>query len=223
MSFCTGCGKPLGDQARFCSNCGTPAASVASAAQVTSAVSPGTATTTAREPVPVPAPEPQLLMPQSNGGSPVLVIVATLLILLIGAGVGATLYMRRQPDTNQAAKETVTTVGNSTSEAVTSGAPTNPSSNGPDNYIRNLNLGAYPGASAIAVTDESAGEVIAAFRTRDTPEQVIGFYKVRFPVANATSEEGNLKLRAALPNGQRILIQAVSQANVTEVHIIRER
>jgi len=86
-----------------------------------------------------------------------------------------------------------------------------------------LNLGAYPGSTAVAVTDESAGEVIAAFQTRDTPQQVIGYYKIRFPVANTSDEEGKSELRAALPNGQQILIQASVQANGTEVHIIRER
>lgn len=223
MSYCTGCGRPLEDQARFCTSCGTPVASVASAAQVTSAGAPAAESTPAGEPDPVAAPEPQLLMPQSSSGSPVLIIVGILLAVLIGAGVGATLYLRRQPDSKQVPRETMTTAGNGTAEAATSEAPTNSSSSEPNTYIRNLNLGSYPGASAIAVTDESAGEVIAAFQTRDTPEQVIGFYKIRFPVANASSEEGKSELRAALPNGQQILIQAATQASGTEVRIIRER
>lgn len=213
MNFCTGCGKQVEDQARYCSSCGTPVGSAVSTAQVTSTGSSAAASTQAPEPVQASPPEPQLLMPQSSSGSPVLVVVGILLIVLIGAGVGATLYMRRQPDAKQTPSATVTS----------SEAPANSSANEPDPYMRNLNLGSYPGATAIAVTDEGAGEVIAAFRTSDTPEQVIGFYKIRFPVSDSNAEEGKSELNATLPNGQQILIEATAQPNGTEVRIIRQR
>lgn len=224
MSFCTGCGKPLDEQARFCTNCGTPATVVSSPiAQTSTSASPPAAPVRAREPVAAAAPEPQLLMPESGSESRVLVIVGILLFVLIVAGVGTIFYMRHQPDEKAVSKGTTTGVESGTAEAGTSGTSPNPSAGQPDPYIRNLNLGAYPGSIAIAVTDESAGEVIAAFRTRDTPQQVIGYYKIRFPVATARDEEGKSELRAALPNGKQILIQAAVQANGTEVQIIRER
>jgi hypothetical protein len=162
-------------------------------------------------------------MPKSGGESRVLVIVGILLFVAIVAGVGTIFYMRHQPSEKATPKGTATGVESRTAEAGTQGAAPDSAAGESDPYIRNLNLGAYPGSTAIAVTDESSGEVIAAFRTRDTPQQVIGYYKIRFPVSNASDSEGRSELRAALPNGQQISIQASAQANGTEVQITRER
>jgi hypothetical protein len=91
-----------------------------------------------------------------------------------------------------------------------------------DAYLQSLNLAAYPGATPVAVASAPGLDVVAAFHTRDTANQVIGFYKVRFPIADITSEEGKSELRAALPNAGHVRIRAESQGSGTDVWIISE-
>jgi hypothetical protein len=91
-----------------------------------------------------------------------------------------------------------------------------------DAYIQSLNLAAYPGATPVAVAGAPGQDVVAAFHTRDTADQVIEFYKVRFPIADSTREEGKSELRAALPSGGHVRIRADAQGNGTDVWIVSE-
>ena len=94
------------------------------------------------------------------------------------------------------------------------------SDNESDAFVRNLNLAAYPGATAVAVTSDSGENVIAAFQTRDTPQQVIQYYRVRFPVSDTVGQEGQSELWATLANSKRIVVRATQQPNGSRVDIV---
>ena len=132
------------------------------------------------------------------------VVICIVLILLIGAGVSAILYLRNQ----SAAK--------SESQAPTSTEPTSVSGD----YLHSLNLGSYPGATPVAIATLNGEKVIAGFVTRDKPEQVVQFYKVRFPISEVTAEGATSHLAATLPNGERIRIDAEPQGANTQVKIV---
>ena len=203
MSFCTSCGRALEVGARFCTSCGNPVQS--------------TSVSSANPPVVVaPAPTPELVSvppladvpfsTERNRPSMPLIVVGIVLVILIGLAVGSTLYMRKEPASNAAPKS----VDNA--------------SNSPDadDYLRNLNLASYPGSTPAAITTDSTENVITAFQTRDTPQQVIGYYKVRFPVADTIGDAEKSELRAALPNGAHVVIRAMQQASGSLVYIIRQ-
>jgi hypothetical protein len=232
MAFCTSCGKPLENRARFCANCGMAvAASAAMAATLpeASSVPAGALTAAAASPAQSPvapaeaaaqgtetpavpalaelplAPEPAI--------SPFLVIICIILVLLIGAGIAATLYLRNQSKPNSEAQAGLKAPG---APPAASRSPVIPDS------IRALNLGNYPGATPVAITTLSGDTVVAGFLTKDRPEQVIQFYKIRFPVSSATSTEGKAQLSARLPAGERIRIDAQPQGASTQVMIVQE-
>ena len=68
---------------------------------------------------------------------------------------------------------------------------------------------------------DTGENVIAAFQTKDTPQQVVGYYKVRFPISEVSSNDGQMELRAALPSAGRVIVRATPQDRGTLVHIIR--
>lgn len=88
--------------------------------------------------------------------------------------------------------------------------------------IRAMNLGNYPGASPVGIATLTGETVVAGFLTRDTPRQVVQFYKIRFPVSTTTESEGGAELSATLPGGERIRIQAVPQGTNTQVMVLQE-
>lgn len=208
MSYCTKCGKPMEAGARFCTNCGAGVVSTAVAVPLTAQpVVASTESSATEVPVPVPStaspvPVPDFVPPEPNRRPTVLIVVG-FVILLIVAALGATFYFRGKSASPQAA-----------------GVAAIPADG--DTYVRSLKLESYPGATSVELMSGSGENTIASFHTRDTADQVIGFYKVRFPVADTTSSEGVAELRAALPNGEHIVIHADRQANGTEVRIIRE-
>jgi hypothetical protein len=86
-----------------------------------------------------------------------------------------------------------------------------------------MNLGNYPAATPVAIATLTGETVVAGFLTRDTPQQVVQFYKVRFPASTSSETEGTAELSAILPGGERIRIQAVPQGTNTQVMVLQER
>lgn len=213
MSFCTGCGKSLQDGARFCTSCGIriPAAASPTTAPVNAgSSSPAAATAPAMEQsardVPAIAPPSQTPIAPSSGVSPFVVVICIILILLIGAAVSATLYLHTQSAPKVAAEKA---------------ARTTPQAEPEDDSIRALHLESYPAATPVAIVTLNGEAVIAGFVTKDRPEQVVQFYKVRFPISDVSSDEAGAHLSATLPGTQRIRIDAEPQGDGTEVKIVR--
>lgn len=141
------------------------------------------------------APEYTNYSPQ-GGRSSLLAVVVVGLVILFSAAVAGAWYYRTH--TGQVAA--------------------NPAGRSEDS----LNLGKYPGSTPIRISNSQDEYVVASFLTRDTPDQVIGYYKVRFPVSETTRTENSAELSAALAGGSNIRISAQSQSNGTEVKIVRE-
>ena len=171
---------------------------------------PATATAAAREPsTPTAAPIPpvsEIPISPSSGVSPIVVIICVVLLLLIGIAVSATLYLHNQRKPKVEAEKT----------AASSLAPAPE-----DGYIRALNLGNYPAATPVAIVTLNGETVIAGFITKDRPDQVMQFYKVRFPISDVASDSSGSHLSATLPNNQRIRIDAEPQGNGTQVKVVR--
>jgi hypothetical protein len=89
--------------------------------------------------------------------------------------------------------------------------------------IRAMNLGNYPGATPVAIATLTGETVVAGFLTRDTPKQVMQFYKIRFPLSTTNESEEKAELSATLPGGERIRIQAQPQGSNTQVMVLQER
>jgi hypothetical protein len=217
MNFCTSCGKQLETGTQFCTSCGqhieTPSSSASSI--------PNSVQATARAAAPAQAPEyttaPQWDDPVAKevGGTPTaLIAIGIVLVILIGIGVGVTLYMRNQVKNKASAVQTRV-------EQANGGSIGSDKSSSTDAYLRSLNLGAYPGSTPATISTDTTEDVISAFQTRDTPQQVIGYYKVRFPVADTIGAPGQSELRAALPSGH-IIVRATQQGSGSLVYIIRE-
>lgn len=209
MNFCTNCGKPLNEGAAFCT-CGSPVSiappTTAAPAPVPAAVITAPETSAATAPAPeVPAPNFSLPQRSSNLGT-VLIVMAIVIVI----GVCGTLFVLGRIHKG---RETAAT------PAASSGA-NNSGSSDADAYLRSLHLGSYPGATAAAVTSDTGEDVIAAFQTKDTPQQVVGYYKVRFPISELTSSDGQMELRAALPNSGSVVVRATAQNSGTLVNII---
>ena len=206
MSFCTACGKSVLDGAKFCTSCGA-ALSAAAADPEPSLSTTKAAAATALAMAPAEPESPATSYEPAPGGdsSSAFLIVGLALLVLIVLAVSAIFYFR-----GQSSKKTA-------SPPAAAAAPSKTTGPAP-----NLNLANYPGSTPMAVID-GGQDVIAAFRTRDTPQQVIGFYKVRFPVSTTTGDERQSELQAELPDGQRIRVHAEQGSGGTEVHIIRDR
>src|SRR5512146_1084565 len=245
MAFCKNCGKSLEEGSHFCTNCGTP---VQSASASPALQPPSTSTAAAPAVVPVisevpasvadslaqsetPLPDSQRPAPQScalpdtelpvapqSAISPFFVIICGILVLLIGAGIAGTVYLQKQRAPKAKAEQSQTPAP-SASAPVTSAPATAPAI--PDS-IRVLNLGNYPGATPVAIATLTGETVIAGFLTHDTPQQVIQFYKIRFPVSSEQESEGKVRISATLPENQRVRIEAQPQSPNTQVIIFLE-
>ena len=212
MKYCTGCGKPLDDAARFCANCGirVPSAESSASGSLSSAAAPAAAVApmaqeAAVAPVPPITPVYESAAPSSSNPAFV-VIICGILLLLIGGTVAATMYVHNQRKPKEVAAE----------------AASGPQAAAPeDTYIRALNLGNYPAATPVAIATLNGDTVIAGFVTRDRPDQVMQFYKVRFPISEVTTDNLGSHLSATLPNNQRIRIDAEPQGSSTQVKVVR--
>jgi Flp pilus assembly protein TadG len=143
----------------------------------------------------------------SAGVSPFVIIVCVVLILLIGIAISATLYLHNQRKPKVAAEKAASIASERT-------APD-------DNYIRALNLGNYPAATPVAIVTLNGETVVAGFVTKDRPDQVMQFYKVRFPISDMATDNAGAHLSATLPNNQRIRIDAEPQGTGTQVKVVR--
>jgi zinc ribbon protein len=195
----------------------------------------------------VPSPYTELPITPPSSTSPVFVIVCIVLLVLIAGGIAGTVYFQKrgkakvvaaeqgqsqvaepEPSSNTpSATPTNTTLAASTPTSsapapVSTPAPT-PSAPALADSIRVMNLGNYPGATPVAIATLTGETVVAGFLTRDTPQQVMQFYKVRFPVSTTTESEGKADLNAILPDGAHLRIHAEPQGPNTQVMILQAR
>jgi hypothetical protein len=243
MAFCTNCGKALEEGARFCTNCGAavlvavPAPATAASMPVvavatTAPVTESTVSTSAVREKPAPvvsetelpqAKAPELasydvsLTASQSSMSPIFVIICVVMLVLISCGIAGTVYLQRQGK----AKTQQTAASNSTSNSSTPVPVPSPATPVADS-IRAMNLGSYPGATPVAVATLSGETVVAGFLTRDTPQQVMQYYKIRFPVSTMSESEGRAELSTNLPGGERIRIHAEPQGSNTQVIVLQE-
>lgn len=183
----------------FCAKCGHTLEQSASfctscgaAAQSTSPVTQSGAAVQS-----APAPEYTNYPPQ-GGKSSLLAVVVVGLVILISAAIAGAWYFRTHTGQAKVA------------------------ANAADRFEGDLNLGSYPGAISIRVANPEGENILSSFLTHDTPDQVIGYYKVRFPVSETTRTENSAELSAVLAGGSNIRISAQSVSNGTEVKIVRE-
>jgi len=188
MGFCTQCGSSFEAGAQFCTRCG--ARSVGAVASEVASAGAGTAVQPALEPV---MPLPLKGAPNSNKP----MIIAVIVVLLVAGG--AAYYFFSQPKSSVPAP----IVNGSQSSSTT---------------LETYGLQNYPGARPTPVFGDGAGRVIAAFETSDSPEQVMGFYRVRFPVSEVISAETGLVLTADM-NGSGIEVRAEPMAHGSRVQI----
>ncbi|HEX6878984.1 MAG TPA: hypothetical protein VF135_01350, partial [Terriglobales bacterium] len=66
----------------------------------------------------------------------------------------------------------------------------------------------------------SGEKIISGFLTKDRPEQVMQFYKIRFPVSEVSVNGPNAMMTATLANGQVVRIYAEPQGTSTQVRIV---
>ena len=211
MRYCTGCGTSLDDAARFCTNCGIRVPAAVSSAEVPASSAAAAAPAVApavQEPLPspvTPVSSYESAAPSSSN-SAFIVFICGILLLLIGGTVAATMYVHNQRKPKEEAAQAAS--------APQAAAPE-------DTYIRALNLGNYPAATPVAIATLNGDTVIAGFVTRDRPDQVMQFYKVRFPISEVTTDNLGSHLSATLPNNQRIRIDAEPQGSSTQVKVVR--
>lgn len=288
MAFCTNCGKPLEEGARFCTNCGTAAQTmVAPTPELTPGPNPALAAARAIAPVtqqPSPAseiredtansiaensaPPPDILGPAPDADfsiapqsatSSTFVVICVVLVVLIAGGIAGTVYLQRQgkakaaaaqqtpPETSRPSEMTSPNSSSASSApaSVPSPAVSAPSPATPEptpatpaptpataapaaaapvvaGSIRAMSLGNYPGATPVAIATLTGETVVAGFLTRDTPQQVMQYYRVRFPASTTAESQGRTELSATLPGGERIRIQAQSQGTNTQVMVLQE-
>ncbi len=209
MKFCTHCGAVVDAENRFCTSCGArveplsgeaPAPLQASAAAAQSAVAAQPAI--AAQPALAPAevadtapPEPVEVTTRSGPSLAMILAMAVLAVAIIGVG-----YLMLSGRSHRSAPAPIIDG--------TQGTPA------PQSY----GLEKYPGARPIAVYGNAGENVIAAFETIDTPEQVIGYYRVRFPVAQVTSTDDAWVLAADM-GGRQVQIHAHALAHGSRVQI----
>jgi hypothetical protein len=143
---------------------------------------------------------------ETSGVSPAVIVISIVLILLIGMAVAASLYLRNQSKPKVEAQKAAAVAAQPAPE---------------DSYIRALNLGNYPAATPVAIVTLNGETVLAGFVTRDRPDQVMQYYRVRLPISDVTTENAASHLSATLPNHQRIRIDAEPQGTNTQVKIVR--
>jgi hypothetical protein len=160
-------------------------------------------------------PETELPIAPQPSISPFFVIICVILVMLIGAGIAGTVYLQKQRAPKAKAEQSQIPA-----QPASVPAPAAPPAI-PDS-VRVLNLGNYPGATPVAIATLTGETVIAGFLTHDTPQQVIQFYKIHFPISSQQESEGKAQLSATLPENQRVRIEAQPQTPNTQVIIFLE-
>jgi hypothetical protein len=80
----------------------------------------------------------------------------------------------------------------------------------------------YPGAHLIPSTNYGVGIAIAAFETTDSPSQVMGYYRIRFPVSEVTVTDSGQMLVADM-NGRQVTVRADALVDGSRVSITYSR
>ena len=204
MRVCTTCGSEQEPGTKFCTTCGTRVSAGESAGS-------GSAVQTAPEAPSVPAAAPALNASQSYPESPYppdspkqhkgslgkgIAIVAVVAII----GCAIAYYFLAPQKSHRPAPIIDGLQANTVPAAQTFG------------------LEKYPGARPVSASSSDNEQVLAAFETNDTPAQVIGYYRVRFPVAQLTVDPTHSTLSADM-NGRQVLITADALVHGSRVRI----
>lgn len=194
MSFCGKCGSSLEPGAHFCGTCGSQLAPVQSNGS-------GTAVQVAvAEPEPTPSSVPFEHYPVAtstpgSGVKPFFIVVAT--VILLGAAVA---YMLLRPSRPKGPAPIIDGLAVSSANVSTYG------------------LEKYPGARSVPVYGGSAEPVVASFESNDSPSQVMGYYRVRFPVSEVSYDPTGATLYADM-NNQRVVVHAEPLVHGSRVRI----
>ena len=207
MDFCTTCGTAQEPGAKFCTHCGTKAsggesagsgAAVQSAPDVAPAVTAPAATpasVASRQPYPEPTFYPERTG-QSSGLGKALAIVAV--VVIVGCSIA---YYFLAPRKAHAPAPIID--GRQVSDVTA---------------VQSYGLEKYPGARPVVANSSETEQVIAAFETNDSPQQVVGYYRVRFPVAQVTVDPTHSTLNA-LMSGKEVLVTADALVHGSRVRI----
>jgi hypothetical protein len=209
VGFCTTCGGEQESGAKFCTNCGTRAnggASAGSGAAVQPAPEAPPVTTTPSPALPVTdAPQsypdspfyPESAKQSSSGLAKGIAIVSA--IVIIGCAIA---YYFLAPQKPKGPAPIIDGMQQASS------APA----------AQTFGLEKYPGARPVSASGSDTEQVLAAFETNDNPSQVMGYYRVRFPVAQVTADPTHSTLSADL-NGRQVLITADALIHGSRVRI----
>jgi hypothetical protein len=207
MGFCTTCGGALDPGAKFCTNCGMKAyggesAGGGSAVQA-APETPRVAEVAQLAPV-ISAPQSYPESPfypdapkQSSGGLGKGITVIAV-IVIVGCAIAYYFLSPRKPHGPAPIID-----GTQTSAVFA---------------VQTFGLERYPGARPVSANSSDAEQVLAAFETNDTPAQVIGYYRVRFPVAQLTIDPTHPTLSADM-NDRQVLITADALVHGSRVRI----
>lgn len=208
MGFCTVCGSAVESGARFCTVCGTQtsiarsngSAAAAQPALYTSAPDPTPAPDPNSQSSERPAPELFAYESRTSGDSGFRAVLFIIAVAIVLGGLTAYFFLRTEKPRGPAP-----IIDGRAAAAV------QPS--------QTYGLENYPGARPIAAYGAPGENVIAAFETTDTPPQVMGYYRVRFPVSQITGDSTTATLSADM-NGRRVLVVADALIHGSRVRIL---
>jgi hypothetical protein len=206
MGACANCGSFQEPGVKFCTSCGTRAsvgesASNGTAVQAAPELRPA-ATALAETPqageIPSSYPESPFY-PESKSGSGGLGrgIAIVAVVVIVGCALGYYFLAPQKP------KGPAPIIDGRQNVATT---------------VQTFGLEKYPGARPVAASSSDTEQVAVAFETNDTPQQVIGYYRVRFPVAQVTTDPTHSTLSAEM-NGNQVLITADALVRGSRVRI----
>jgi hypothetical protein len=179
-NFCTKCGAGLAEGVKFCTKCGAAVGGAAPAATPPAAPAAAPQATAAAAPAAKPA------TPSGGGMKVVLIVIAVFVGLgILGAmALGLGLWrLSRTVDVDRSGQVTVTTPKGK----VTVGAQQTP--------VTEAQLGVplYPGSKqqegALEITGEEGSMHTYVFKTSDSPQQVMAFYRERLGTEAASYVE----------------------------------
>ena len=204
MSFCTGCGNEVGTAA-FCPKCG------------------------AKMPPPIPATAAPAVAPAKAGGSNALKIILMVLggmfliaVLVVGAGV---FFVKKKVDE---ARDSFKTETNSSGTVTSVETPFGrlEASKDAEKILKDLDIPLYPnakqaegGTSSMRINNTTISNV--QLETEDSMDEVLEFYKGRYPDANILDNPDSKMLSMGQQDKHMLVITVTKNeaSGVTDIHI----
>ena len=199
MAFCNKCGAELDTGSAFCRQCGS---------RVVAAAAVGVT------PAPPSAPPPQRRRGMGVGAKIAIGVAAAIGALLVVAAVFGIFVASHVKKVQLANGQTLVETPFGSAK---SGQPSNITA-------RQLGIPVYPGAHPQSSVVGSFGNfqgAVLRFRTRDTPAQVLDFYRRKFPAADITVRQR--RQLVLVDRGYKFAIQVQPRDGETEIVIARSK